>query len=251
MSPPAATREHVIVKLNPLPKAMKPIVISSQRSGLNFLRVCIESLTGRRTPGKTLLLEGSPDNPTAFIRTHDAANISKKGEGSWKEIDPALARGRKIVILIRNPFEIFARELKIADQAAAWFKLELYASNLNHFCSLGDCTKSHFYYEDFSVAPKHMTDLIHFMNIKASDGSRVDLETVEKEWTKLQETGRDLYDMNQRKAGGSMSRNAEDKLSFHQAILSDEDKVKVIKFLEAKVSDPAKAILARYVPSFA
>ncbi|MEO7100943.1 MAG: hypothetical protein ABI162_16420 [Luteolibacter sp.] len=230
---------------------MKPIVISSQRSGLNFLRVCIESLTGQRTPGKALLVEESPEKPTVFIRTHDAANFSGKGEGAWKEVDPDLARGRKIVILIRNPYEIFGRELKKADQAAAWFQLELYASNLNRFCSLEDCTKSYFYYEDFSVGAMHMTDLIHFMDITASDGRPVDLETVEKEWIKLQETGRDLYDVNQKRAGGSMSRNAEDKLSFHQAILSEKDKALVVEFLEAKVSESGKAILARYVPSFA
>ncbi|MEO7100696.1 MAG: hypothetical protein ABI162_15145 [Luteolibacter sp.] len=228
---------------------MKPIVISSQRSGLNFLRVCIESLTGQRTPGKPLLVEESPDKQTVFIRTHDAANISGKSEGSWKEVEPDFARKRKIVILIRNPFEIFARELKIADKAAAWFKLELYVSNLNRFCSLEDCTKRFFYYEDFAVDPKHMTDLIRFMEIKTADGQQVDLKTVEKEWLKLQETGRDLYDVNQKRAGGSMSRNAEDKLSFHQAILSEEDKMSVVGFLEAKVSEPGKAILARYLPS--
>lgn len=237
--------------MNQIPKIMKPIVISSQRSGLNFLRVCVESLTGQRTPGKQLLVEESPEKKTVFIRTHDAANISGKSEGWWKKIDSDFARGRKIVILIRNPFEIFARELKIADQAAAWFKMELYVSNLNHFCSFEDCTKSCFYYEDFAVDPKHMTDLIHFMNIRTLDRGQVELETVEKEWVQLQETGRDLYDVNQKRAGGSMSRNAEDKLSFHQAILSEEDKVLVVKFLEAEVSESGKAILARYVPSFA
>lgn len=164
-------------------------------------------------------------------------------------MEPDFARKRKIVILIRNPFEIFARELKIADKAAAWFKLELYVSNLNRFCSLEDCTKRFFYYEDFAVDPKHMTDLIRFMEIKTADGQQVDLKTVEKEWLKLQETGRDLYDVNQKRAGGSMSRNAEDKLSFHQAILSEEDKMSVVGFLEAKVSEPGKAILARYLPS--
>lgn len=229
---------------------MKPIVISSQRSGLNFLRVCIESLTGRRTPGKPLLVQASPEAPTAFVRTHDAANITGKEGGSWRKIDPQLARGKKVVILIRDPFEIFGRELKIADSSAAWQKLELYVSNLNHFCALGDCTKGHFFYEDFVADPKHMTDLLRFMNIKSQDGRPVEPETVEQRWTQLQDTGRDLYDVNQKKAGGSMSRNAQDKMHFHQAILSPEDRAKVVDFLREKASGPSKAILARYVPSF-
>lgn len=229
---------------------MKPIVISSQRSGLNFLRVCIESLTGQRTPGKPLLVEKSPDKPTVFLRTHDAANISGKGDGAWLEVDPELARGRKIVLLIRNPFEIFARELKIADQDAAWLKLELYVSNLNHFCLLGDCEKHHSHYEDFTVDPRHMTDLIRFMKIKTADGRHVEPETAAREWANLQETGRNLYDQNQKSAGGSMSRNAEDKMKFHQSILSDGDKEAVIRFLDEKASPAGKAILARYVPAF-
>ncbi len=229
---------------------MKPIVISSQRSGLNFLRVCIESLTGQRTPGKPLLVDESLERPTVFLRTHDAASFSGKSDGAWLKVDPELACGRKIVLLIRNPFEIFARELKLNGKDAAWLKLEIYASNLNHFCALGDCTKMHFHYEDFTVEPKHMTDLICFMDIKTSDGGHVDLETAVKEWASLQETGRNLYDVNQKKAGGSMSRNAQDKTIFHQAILSDGDKKEVIRFLDEKTSAQGKTILTRYVFAF-
>jgi hypothetical protein len=230
---------------------MKPIVISSQRSGLNFLRVCIESLTGRSTPGKTLLVEKSPQSPTVFVRTHDAANISGKEEGWWKKVESDFARGRKIVLLIRNPFEIFARELKLNGKDAAWLKLEIYASNLNHFCALGDCKKRHFHYEDFTVDPKHMTDLIRFMDIRTKDSRQVEPETAENEWATLQETGRNLYDQNQKRAGGSMSRNAEDKTRFHQTILSEGEKEAVIRFLDEKTSPEGKTILARYVPAFA
>jgi hypothetical protein len=230
---------------------MKPIVISSQRSGLNFLRVCIESLTGRRTPGKPLLVEKSAESPTVFLRTHDAANISGKSDGAWMTVDPATARGRRIVLLIRNPYEIFARELKIAEQDAAWLKLEIYTSNLNHFCTLADCTKRHFHYEDFTVDPGHMTDLIRFLHIHAADGRQVEPETTRSQWDSLQETGRNLYDVNQKGAGGSMSRNAEDKTKFHQSILTEEEMRAVTRFLEEKASPDGKTILARYVPAFA
>lgn len=71
-------------------KDLKPVVISSQRSGLNSLRICIESLTGKRTPGKTLLVE---TGPTTFVRTHDPASPSGKDEGTWREIDDQNQKG--------------------------------------------------------------------------------------------------------------------------------------------------------------
>jgi hypothetical protein len=46
-----------------------------------------------------------------------------------------------------------------------------------------------------------------------------------------------------------MSRNAQDKLSFHQSILSKRDKKIVIDFLESEASHNGKNILARYIPS--
>ncbi|GAA5124079.1 hypothetical protein JIN84_12205 [Luteolibacter yonseiensis] len=225
-------------------KNLKPVVISSQRSGLNFLRVCIESLTGRRTPGKPLLVEtGSP----VFVRTHDSANISKKGEGSWKEIDDELVQGRKVVLLIRDPFEIYARELKIANPAAARFKLEIYISNLNHFCSLSGCEKRHFHYEDFTMAPEKMAEVIGFLGVPAGNGQKADEVGVRAEWDKMRQIGKDLYDINQKNAGGSMSLNAENRLGFHQATLSSVDRNFVAGHIHEKVSVAGRAILDRYL----
>ena len=224
-------------------------MISSQRSGLNFLRVCIESLTGQRTPGKTLLIEAGPDNPAIFFRTHDAAQISQNNAAVWRGIDAQTAQGRKIVLLIRNPFEIFGRELKNSDRSKAVWALEVYASNLNHFCTLENCTKSHFYYEDFTADPQHMIKLIEFMDIDNADGQRVTRDILMREWDRVQEIGRNLYDINQKKQGGCMSRNARDKMSFHQSILSKSDNQTVIRFLDETVSAAGKTILDRYISS--
>jgi hypothetical protein len=184
-------------------KAVKklPIVISSQRSGLNFVRVCIESLTGQRTPGKTLLIENHPSRLPVFKRTHDAANISEKEGAVWKAIDAQNSQDQKILLLLRNPFELFARELKTTGGAKAIWTLEIYISNLNHFCSLKNCNKNYFYYEDFTIDPKKMTDLIQFMDIDSSDGECISHEIVEREWNRMQEIGRDLYDVNQKRGG--------------------------------------------------
>lgn len=224
---------------------LKPVVISSQRSGLNFLRVCIESLTGQRTPGKALLVEeGIP----TFIRTHDAANLSKKEGGAWREIDDEVAKGRKIALLIRDPLEIYARELKIATPKAARFKLDLYVANLNHFCALECRGKNYFHYEDFTVSPKSLAELIEFLEIRGENDTPVTEQVAAREWDKMQQTGRDLYDINQKRAGGSMTRNSEDAGKFHQLILSEEQKELVVQIISEEVSVAGKQILARYIP---
>ena len=46
----------------------KPIIVSHPRSGLNWVRYCIEHATGRPTPGRTQLVE---DSDPVIYRTHD------------------------------------------------------------------------------------------------------------------------------------------------------------------------------------
>ena len=46
----------------------KPIIVSHPRSGLNWVRYCIEHATGRPTPGRRQLVEGG--DPVIY-RTHD------------------------------------------------------------------------------------------------------------------------------------------------------------------------------------
>lgn len=225
---------------------LKPVVISSQRSGLNFLRVCIESLTGQRTPGKALLVE---EGVPAFIRTHDAANFSKKEGGAWRTIDDEVAKGRKIALLIRDPFEIYARELKIAMRRTARFKLNLYVANLNHYCALECRSKNHFHYEDFTTSPKSLAELIEFLEIRGESDVPLSEDVVAREWDKMQQTGRDLYDINQKGAGGSMTRNSENAGKFHQSILSELDRAKVMQVISDEVSAAGKQVVARYIPS--
>lgn len=57
---------------------MNRYVVSAQRSGLNWFRFCFESFYGRRTPGKTSLLHKTTHGEQAFLRSHDALNLTAR-----------------------------------------------------------------------------------------------------------------------------------------------------------------------------
>jgi len=56
----------------------KSIIVSHPRSGLNWVRYCIEHATGGRTPGRThLVADGEP----VIYRTHDVRHAHGPGSG--------------------------------------------------------------------------------------------------------------------------------------------------------------------------
>lgn len=222
-----------------------PVVISTPRSGLNFVRVCIEVVAGARTPGRTLLIEPEPRKPTAFGRTHDVAGLRGRAGGAWRAFDDKRMRGRTAALLIRDPLELYARQLKVAGNKSTPM-LKLYASNINHFCALTEGRRAIFYYEDYVKRPDVMASLITFLGIKGGDGEPISAETFAAEWERLQATGRELYDRNQRAAGGSMSKVDPENLKFHQDTLDPEDVAKVCDFLRTSLTAEGKAVLARY-----
>src|SRR5436190_1170629 len=56
--------------------AARFMVISFQRSGLNWLRYCTEYFTGTRTPGRPQIIA---EGPVFFDRAHDVRLKAKKG----------------------------------------------------------------------------------------------------------------------------------------------------------------------------
>ena len=88
----------------------KGIIISYQRSGLNWVRYCIEYLTGLRTSGQTKLLE---KGDLAVYRTH---NIKKKNGPNSIACRFYDEQGQpihnKVVLLLRDYRESFLRVAK-------------------------------------------------------------------------------------------------------------------------------------------
>lgn len=106
---------------------MQRIVISYPRSGLNWVRFCIEYRFGIRTPGKTLLINAREQPEAAFLRDHDPGATSHLRRGmvenaSWLKrpllrMQLALLKNERVlarpddilVLLVRDYREVFVR----------------------------------------------------------------------------------------------------------------------------------------------
>jgi hypothetical protein len=90
-----------------------PIVLSYQRSGLNWLRHCVERVSGRRTPGNYPHIYER--GKAVFHRAHSANNVD---EDPFSEEMPFFDRkgGRprysKMLLLVRNYKELYVRQAK-------------------------------------------------------------------------------------------------------------------------------------------
>ena len=85
----------------------KTLVISFQRSGINWLRHCAEHFSGVRTPGRPHMVE---DGPSLFDRTHDVARASKRSEfKSLYDSEGKEIYGR-VALLIHNLFDFFVSQ---------------------------------------------------------------------------------------------------------------------------------------------
>jgi hypothetical protein len=259
----------------------KPIVISAQRSGLNFLRVCIETLTGRRTPGKPLILT---DGETAFLRTHDAGGVVGRDithahipprlarllttcrrnmnqltgknkslrryllhcSPAWHPISRRSSRSRRIALLIRNPVDLFGRELRTSTEWTAWHKLEVFIGNLNRFVRLSKDDKCAFYYEDFTQYPTKMFHVISFLELKTVDGSTVSSNDLEAKWEALRSFGFHAYNKNQRAAGGSLTSRMGGRRPNHHELVSKDLAIRIRGHLCRHLLPRASELLHRY-----
>ncbi len=92
----------------------KGIIVSYQRSGLNWVRYCIEAITGRRTPGRTKLVKvGEP----IIYRTHNV--LRNNGTNSCFCAfydDEGQPLHNKMVLLLRDYRESFLRVSKSKEQ---------------------------------------------------------------------------------------------------------------------------------------
>lgn len=223
---------------------LKPMVISTPRSGLNFIRLCVESLGNVRTPGRTLLIDATAQAEAVFDRTHDGAGLRSRETGHWLPVDEDARR--LVMVLIRDPLEIFGRGAKMHRTTGhALRELELYASNLNRFCALPEASRGAFYYEDYTVSPAGMAEAVAFLRVVPMSQAEM-AEALEKDWERLRTLGRELYDKNQAEAGGSMTKADPNNLKHHQESLDDEAVALAKSALSRTLGSPAKALIARY-----
>ncbi|MDG2291102.1 MAG: hypothetical protein P8L37_00450 [Phycisphaerales bacterium] len=148
----------------------KTILVSHPRSGLNWLRYCIEYFSGRPTPGRTKLKKGGDP---AIYRTHDVRKANTPDscncifyeesrfnrvirEVLWRcgyRFTPIFPR---MVLVVRDYHDNAARE-------STW-RLSRYAVNIRAYDAF-EGEKMILYYEDFKDDFSQVERLLDFLDI--------------------------------------------------------------------------------------
>lgn len=184
------------------PQLSDTIIVSTQRSGLNWVRYCVEALTGRRTPGLTLLVPGEVTAPSVFDRTHDAAGITERADSSPAWVVAERCHHRAALLLLRDDRELFVRHAGQQLQA-----MNNFISNLRWFDAFAGL-KQVAYYEAFTQDSAALAEVLAFL------GLQVDLQGFDLAGHGRRSRG--FYDHNQAAAGGAMTKLAPDDMQFHQ-----------------------------------
>ena len=198
---------------NPVLAAL-PVVISCPRSGLNWVRYCVEKTGGLPTPGLRVLIDGNAASSWAFLRTHDAQGLLRRPESAaWSIVPPQAFAERAILLLIRDPRELIGR---ILNRGTNVNQIGLIASNLNFFFAHRTERSRVFYYQDFIRNPASMMKILEALAVKKSDGAAIHLTDLEAGWDDMRRASRDVYNVNQDASGGSMTQDEPDNPHFHR-----------------------------------
>lgn len=227
---------------------MDRYVVSAQRSGLNWLRFCIEAFYGTRTPGQASLLTRDEAPAAVFVRSHDALNLRtrarKKAKGSWTPLDPKAVAGDKVLLLLRDPLETFVR---MAGRRYPRFLS--YVSNIRFYDQAKGADRCVAYYEDLVGDPATMVRVMEFLEITPAEGyTAPSVNEATARWAELSERSRQNYDAKQSGSGGSHTKGRPTDFSFHRRGLSAEESEMVWRYLQLRLSPAQLLLLDRYFP---
>ena len=144
--------------------AAKFMVISFQRSGLNWLRYCTEYFTGMRTPGRPQIIA---EGPVFFDRAHDVRRKPKRSDFTGLYDANEAEVYERVALLLRNPYDCFTSHY--LGRTEVRFKqgkerFEAYANNINQFDAL-KAKKGVFYFEDFVSNEEGTLRFLRFFDI--------------------------------------------------------------------------------------
>ena len=144
--------------------AARFMVISFQRSGLNWLRYCTEYFTGMRTPGRPQIIA---EGPVLFDRAHDVRRKPKRSDFTGLYDASAREVYERVALLLRNPYDCFTSHYLGRTEVSfkqGLERFEAYANNINQFDAL-EAKKSVFYFEDFVSKEGETMRFLRFFDI--------------------------------------------------------------------------------------
>lgn len=226
---------------------MERYIVSAPRSGLHWVRYCVEHFFGQPTPGNRMLVKRDASEGTAFHRSHDALHWTKwQGTGAWQEFPAGKAKGGRYALILRDPLESFPR---MARKKIRLFGL--YPGNLRWFSEVEESARAVYYYEDLITQPDAMMALFEHLQFKVAPGFKAPvLQDVRDKWQSIGEQSRADYDRDKAGGGGAMTKNNPTDFAFHQRNLSEDERRKVWRFLKRKLTDYEFALLSRYAPAY-
>ena len=145
--------------------AARFLVISIQRSGLNWLRHCEEFFSGMRTPGRPQLIA---KGPVLFERAHDVRRQAKISEYAGLYDGDGAEIYERVALLLRNPLDCFTSHyLGRADVKfrEGLRKFEAYAVNIIAFDKLKHARKAVFHFDDFVNNEAGTFDFLRFFEV--------------------------------------------------------------------------------------
>lgn len=219
-------------------------VVSAPRSGLNWMRYCVEHFFGLPTPGKKLVVPNDDETRHAFVRTHDAlfARHDVTEGRAYRKLDPDRMAGHRVLLILRDPLETFVRSSRKSFDHFA-----LYSGNIRFFVASAAANRRVVYYEDIVADPAAMFEALSFLSLSPSGGQPAPtLAQVAEEWQAVSAASRRSYQRKQFWGGGAKTRKAPLDFEFHQRMLSEAEKSAVWASLSAGLSPDEQALIARY-----
>ncbi|MEM9540264.1 MAG: hypothetical protein AAGA60_12285 [Cyanobacteria bacterium P01_E01_bin.42] len=221
-------------KINP----KKGIIVSYPRSGLNWVRYCIEYFSGLRTPGPKKIHE---KGKLALYRTHDVKRFGPKGSCFCAFYDP---KGKplhnKVLLLLRDYHEAYLRQsnhktrpMPTAEeirQGKRVFKFRNYFENLRAYDKFSG-KKTIVYYRDLIEDFSEITKILDFF------GFTYDLTDFDLEYHRQKSI--QIYD-NQHK---SYSKDDLYNFTFHRDRVASEVNKALDEFVDANYKDLADRYL--------
>ena len=144
--------------------AARFMVISFQRSGLNWLRYCTEYFTGMRTPGRPQIIA---EGPVFFDRAHDVRRKPKRSDFTSLYDESGAEVYERVALLLRNPYDCFTSHYLGRTEMSfkqSLERFEAYANNINQFDTL-QATKEVFYFEDFVSNEEGTVRFLRFFDV--------------------------------------------------------------------------------------
>ncbi len=144
----------------------RSLVISFPRSGINWLRHCVEHFGRVRTPGRPHLIA---EGPLLFDRTHDVRKLFNRSEYAGLFHENGQPVYQRVALLLRDPIDCFVSHYLVRKRrrfGEALTEFTSFTNNIMAFDQLPGTAKEIFYFEEFANNEQGTFAFLRFFGIE-------------------------------------------------------------------------------------